>query len=85
MEEPEWGNIKLFILAYESDSGKKIISKLNKEVEKLKGNNTAYIKEWSGRKRLEGGYQRRNGKRSVNNNGKQPAPSHGENIVGKTS
>ena len=45
MDELESGIIKLFIVAYESDSGKKIISKLYKEVEKLKGNNTAYIKE----------------------------------------
>lgn len=45
MDELESGFIKLFISAYESDSGKKIISKLYKEVEKIKGNNTTYIKE----------------------------------------
>lgn len=44
-DELQSGIIKLFISAYESDLGKKLITKLYKEVENLKGNNTTYIKE----------------------------------------
>lgn len=40
--------LKWYILAYESDLGKKLISKLYKEVENLKGYNT-YRKVWEGR------------------------------------
>ncbi len=44
-DELESGIIKLFISAYESDLGKKLITKLYEEVENLKSNNTTYIKE----------------------------------------
>ena len=45
LDELDSGISKLFILVYESDLGKKLISKLYKGVENLKGKDTAYIKE----------------------------------------
>ena len=53
-DEPESGIIKFFISAYDSDQGKKLITKLYKEVERLKGNNMTYIKEKGGK---EAGWQ----------------------------
>lgn len=41
----ESGIIKLFILAFESNLGKKFISKLYTGVGNLKGNDTVYLKE----------------------------------------
>lgn len=49
----ESGIIKLFILAFESNLGKKLISKLYTGVGNLKGNDTVYIKEqWENEEKM---------------------------------
>ena len=42
LDELESGIIKLFISAYDSEQGKKLNSKLYKEIKRLKGNNNIY-------------------------------------------